>query len=170
MKIISTMNQMIKIYTQLICLAFGISIRCKLVVHMSISLLGVQLTQGVDSIGIPQILFSILNICLTFKSIQFWYHIMIKIDRENFWKNLTVENSNLNLKMWPLEFRNFFQGSDLKFIGGDWRELFKFYISGLKTIIKNLVCWWKITKDNRYMINQPKILNLTVFNHMFLNN
>ena len=34
-----------------------------------------------------------------------------------------------------------------KFLGlklsrlGDGRELFKFYISGLKMIIKNLVCW-----------------------------
>ena len=85
-------------------------------------------------------------------------------------KFLTVENSNLNLKMWSLEFRKIFQGADLKFIGGDLRELIKFYISGLKIIIKNLVCWWKITKDNRFMINHPKILNLTVFNHMFLNN
>ena len=85
-------------------------------------------------------------------------------------KILTVENSNLNLKIWPLEFWKNFQGADLKFIGGDWRELFKFYISGLKMIIKNLVCWWKITKDNRFMINHPKILNLTLFNHMFLSN
>ena len=118
----------------------------------------------------PNLVFSILSIFnLQINIVLISYH-------DKNWSGkflkifLTVENSNLNLKTWPLEFRKIFQGADLKFIGGDWRELYKFYISGLKMIIKNLVHPWKITKDNRFMINHPKILNLTVYNHMFLNN
>ena len=65
-----------------------------------------------------------------------WYgfdHILTKIKRKIFWKNLTVEIWNLNLKISPLENRKNNGGAISKFLGSNLSKFIVFMISGLRT-------------------------------------